>query len=394
MAYPLHGGSPPPGREDGLAVPAAEVTRLSPGGHHHITVPGRYACALSEAVARGDGAPCAILTTPMRMGSGDGASRHVRFHCDSRAKTRHPRPHPFPRLSTPHVHVPPRRRRGRTGARSCPVPCRTRPAAGAPAAVRAAPRAGSLPPWAPRAPSRVRTPAFTHRWLKVRTRRSVTRRCPRLLNTSWLPRSQHCSGRCPPPPCRLPGCLPAPAPPRGRRCVAGERRRCAQRLWRPPPPAALPQGGLAAPVEPGRAAHLPGPAPGLGMSVRRTGWGTSVPARQAARRVGPWVSSLRSQAVHGPPVDSWGALGASDLVACAPRVPASTPAPEAPSLSPGAASPRVPGTASPPVPQGPLPRPHGGRPPLDPTRPRLSLQPRSGPRSGLRPTRVAAWPDL
>ena len=40
-------------REDGLAVPAAEVTRLSPGGHHHITVPGRYACALSEAVARG-----------------------------------------------------------------------------------------------------------------------------------------------------------------------------------------------------------------------------------------------------------------------------------------------------------------------------------------------------
>jgi hypothetical protein len=41
-------------REDGLAVQAADVTRLSPVVHQHINFQGRYAFALSEAVARGE----------------------------------------------------------------------------------------------------------------------------------------------------------------------------------------------------------------------------------------------------------------------------------------------------------------------------------------------------
>ena len=40
-------------REEGLAVQAADVARLSPVVHQHINFQGRYSCALSEAVARG-----------------------------------------------------------------------------------------------------------------------------------------------------------------------------------------------------------------------------------------------------------------------------------------------------------------------------------------------------
>ncbi len=41
-------------REEGLAVQAADVTRLSPLVHQHINFQGRYSFALSEAVARGE----------------------------------------------------------------------------------------------------------------------------------------------------------------------------------------------------------------------------------------------------------------------------------------------------------------------------------------------------
>ena len=41
-------------REEGLAVQAADVARLSPLVHKHINFQGRYSFALSEAVARGE----------------------------------------------------------------------------------------------------------------------------------------------------------------------------------------------------------------------------------------------------------------------------------------------------------------------------------------------------
>jgi hypothetical protein len=41
-------------REEGLAVQAADVARLSPVVHQHINFHGRYSCALSEAGARGE----------------------------------------------------------------------------------------------------------------------------------------------------------------------------------------------------------------------------------------------------------------------------------------------------------------------------------------------------
>ena len=108
-------------------------------------------------------------------------------------KTPHTRPHPFPRLSTPHRDMrligiasepghsllqclgssSSSRRVARRGARG--------PPGGVPSVV------GSM------RPSRVSTPAFRHRWIRVRTRRSCPRRRTRLSHTSWCTRSKNVS---------------------------------------------------------------------------------------------------------------------------------------------------------------------------------------------------------
>ena len=49
-------------RAEGMPVASADVARLSPLVHHHINFQGRYAFALSEAVARGELRPLRDLS--------------------------------------------------------------------------------------------------------------------------------------------------------------------------------------------------------------------------------------------------------------------------------------------------------------------------------------------
>jgi hypothetical protein len=135
------------------------------------------------------------------------------------------------------------------------------------------------------------------------------------------------------------------------------------------------------------------PPPGVGLAVRRTGWGAYLPASQAARRVGPWVfryaprSSTVSPSTPGAPWLRlpWGRARR--------RFSASRRRSRRCCAATGASSPRVPAMASSPgSSRGSSSCRTDALPPLDTWRRRLAVQLLAEHRSGLQLVHVAAPP--